>query len=380
MRVCYGKSMERVRFDEMSDDRVLEGVEVLVRRVNETTAELLAYLAEVEARGLHLREACSSMFAFCVERLHMSESAAGKRIWAARTARRFPLVLEMIARGDIHLTGVNLLAPHLSEENHAEVLGRARHRTKRDIEKLVAEVSPRPDVESEVVPVAAGTVAPAVAGRVAPLAPGRYELRVTLDEETHGKLLQLQDLMAPGAHDPAVVVARAIDLLLERTLARKSGLSKKPRARKPSQRRTRHIPARVKRAVWRRDGARCAFVDGTGRRCSATRALELHHIDNWGRGAPHDPERIELRCRAHNQYQAVLDYGADFIAARRGDSLRRVRMGRGAGSAGRRAAAARRGGSAGETPVQRSRAARAADWSSEVRSEMEAEWLRSGAT
>src|SRR6188508_3871535 len=105
--------MEKVCLDEMSDEGVLDRVAVLVRRSNEITAELLAYLAEVEKRGLHLREATGSLFAFCVERLHMSESWAGKRITAARTARRFPLILGMIARGEIHLTGVCVLAPHL---------------------------------------------------------------------------------------------------------------------------------------------------------------------------------------------------------------------------------------------------------------------------
>src|SRR6187200_559062 len=103
----YARSMEELRLNELSDDRVIERVEVLVARSNRLTAELLAYLAEVDTRGLHLRQATSSLFGFCVERLHMSESAAGKRITAARTARRFPLVFEMIARGEIHLTAVN---------------------------------------------------------------------------------------------------------------------------------------------------------------------------------------------------------------------------------------------------------------------------------
>ena len=111
--------MDELCLKSMADDRLLEGVAVLARRSNELTAELLAYLGEVDARGLHLGEACSSLFAFCVERLHMSESAAGKRITAARFARRFPLVLEMIGRGEIHLTAVNMLAAHLTEENHA---------------------------------------------------------------------------------------------------------------------------------------------------------------------------------------------------------------------------------------------------------------------
>ncbi len=328
--------METSCVETMSDDGLLDRVERLVAQSNELLAELLAYLIEVERRQLHLREACSSMFAFCVERLHMSESAAGKRITAARTARRFPLVLEMIARGDIHLTAVNMLAAHLTEENCAEVLARARHRSKRQIEVLVAEIAPRPDVASRIIPlpqrpasmadVAAPPVAATEVGQevrapervdrpavVAPLSPRRYEIRVTVDEETHGKLMQLMDVLAhSGVRDPAEIVSRGIALLHEKTLAKKAALVARPRASKPAQKRTRHIPAAVERAVWMRDQGRCAFVDGKGRRCSATAWLEFHHLANWGRGAEHTIDQIELRCRAHNQYQAELDYGADF--------------------------------------------------------------------
>ncbi len=354
--------MEKACFEAMSDDRVLEGAAALARRSNETTAELLAYLDEIEQRGLHLREACSSLFAFCVERFHMSEAAAGKRITASRVARRFPLVLEMIASGDVHLTAVNMLAAHLTEENHGDLLARAAHRSKREIEQLIAEIAPRPDVGSRIAALPVGAAVPRareqgapLAGAstsvdrvaataagvglevraleraprssiVAPLAPRRYQLRVTLDEETYQKLRQLQDLLAHSAgRDPAVIVARAIDGLHEKTLAKKAAVTTRPREAKPAEKRTRNIPAAVKRAVWKRDGARCAFVDGKGRRCSTTGGLQFHHVNNWARGAEHSVEEIELRCAAHNQYQAELDYGAAFMAARRGTSKARER-------------------------------------------------------
>ena len=338
MQACYGKSMKNLCLESMADDRLLERVEVLAGRSNEITAELLAYLGEADARGLHLGQACSSLFAFCVERLHMSESAAGKRITAARVARRFPVVLEMIAGGQIHLTAVNMLAAHLTEENHIGLLARARHQGKRQIEKLVAELAPRPDVPSRVVALSQRVAAqevhapervvhapervadaprprPAV---IAPLSPRRYEIRVTVDEETHDKLRQLQALaqQVPD-RDPAVIVSRALELLLARTLARKAALTDRPRDAATSEERTRHIPAAVRRAVWQRDKGQCAFVDGRGRRCSSTRSLEFHHVNNWGRGAEHDPSEVELRCRSHNQYQAVLDYGAAFMAAKK---------------------------------------------------------------
>jgi hypothetical protein len=177
------------------------------------------------------------------------------------------IVLDMIASGEIHLAAVNLLAAHLTEQNHVELLGRARHRSKREVEKLVAEIAPRPDVRSRVVAlprrsVAATVVEPAAASRaatvvepaaasraatvvepaaasraatalevhapgraaalVAPLSPRRYQTRITVDEETHSTLLRLQDLLSHQVpdRDPAVIISRALDLLLDRTLRR----------------------------------------------------------------------------------------------------------------------------------------------------------------
>jgi hypothetical protein len=232
-----------------------------------------------------------------------------------------------------------MLAAHLTEENHVEVLARARHRSKRDMELLIAEVAPRPDVASRVValpqpaPLTAAGEGVGLEVRaperappqavVAPLSPRRYEIRVTVDQETHDKLRQLQDLLAhSGVRDPADIIARGIDLLHAKTLARKAAIVEKPRAAKRPERRTRDIPAAVERAVWTRDGGQCAFVDRKGRRCSATAFLEFHHVRNWARGAEHDESEIELRCRAHNQHQAMLDYGAEFIEARRSRASR----------------------------------------------------------
>ena len=140
----------------MTDEVLVREVAVVVGTSNRLTARLLVYLAEVERRDLHLKEGCSSLFSYCVERLGMAEGAAYKRVWAARVGRQFPPVLEMIARGEIHLTGVHLLARHFTEENHVELLGRAAGKTKREIERLVAEVAPRPDVPCRVAALPSG--------------------------------------------------------------------------------------------------------------------------------------------------------------------------------------------------------------------------------
>jgi len=72
------------------------------------------------------------------------------RMEAARAARRFPLILERLADGSVHLTAVRILAPHLTADNHRAVLEAARHKTKREIELLIACCHPRPDVPASV--------------------------------------------------------------------------------------------------------------------------------------------------------------------------------------------------------------------------------------
>jgi hypothetical protein len=99
---------------------------------------------------LWAKHACLSMFAFCVQRFHMSESATAKRIWAARTARRFPVILQMMADGELHLSGIAQLAKHLTVDNHRGILTRAKHKSAREIERLVAELAPRADLPSRV--------------------------------------------------------------------------------------------------------------------------------------------------------------------------------------------------------------------------------------
>jgi len=64
----------------------------------------------------------------------------------ARAARRFAIVLDLLATGDLTLTAITLLSPHLSQANHADVLEGARHKSNRDVEHIVARVRPRPDV------------------------------------------------------------------------------------------------------------------------------------------------------------------------------------------------------------------------------------------
>jgi hypothetical protein len=139
--------------------QLLARLRALVRRNNAVEAELLAHLAEVDARRLYLEQAYPSMFAYCVRALHFSEAAAYKRITAARAARRHPELLDAVRAGELHVTAVSLIAAQVTSENRAELIAAARHRTADEIRRLLADRQPRPDVPVSVRHVPAPTPA-----------------------------------------------------------------------------------------------------------------------------------------------------------------------------------------------------------------------------
>jgi hypothetical protein len=134
----------------VSDDELLRRLAEILAQSRRVEADLVAHIGEVDARRLFAREASPSMFAYCTEVLHLSEAEAYLRIAVARAAREHPRLIVMLGDGRLHLTGIAKLAPYLTRENGDVLLKRATHRSKRQIEELVAELAPRPDAPTVV--------------------------------------------------------------------------------------------------------------------------------------------------------------------------------------------------------------------------------------
>jgi 5-methylcytosine-specific restriction endonuclease McrA len=334
----------------LTDEQLLSHLKSAASLEREATARLIALLVEMDARKLYLGEGYASLFVYCTRCLHLSEHAAYGRIEAARAARRFPMVLELLSDGSMTLTTVCLLASHLNEENHRELLDAARHRSKREIEQQVAALGPKPDVLSAVrrlpqpkAPVVqtAGALVdldlidsgdheadstplrlvPHVRQPLAvvtPLAPERYKVQLTIGRETHDKLRRVQDLLrhVVPSGDPAAIFDRALTLLLNDLERRRLSKVERPRRPQETNRRGRYVPADVKRQVWARDDGRCAFV-GTDGRCAETGFLELHHVVPFADGGQTTVDNLQLRCRAHNAYEARQHFGPMLIREHR---------------------------------------------------------------
>ena len=198
----------------------------------------------------------SSLFTYSTDVLHMSEHEAFLRMRVARASRKHPVLLEMLADGRLHLSGIGKLAPLLTEENREDVLARAVHQSKRKIEELVAELSPKPDAPTSLrklpsrqekreteqnaqlgpdqvellgtksehdkpeaeTPLATPptTPTPSKPAEVKPLSPERYKVTFTTSAELRDKLEKLQGLMRSSVPDGdlAAIIEEAVTLSL----------------------------------------------------------------------------------------------------------------------------------------------------------------------
>ena len=334
--------MTRNSVQSLTDDQLVHDLDGAAAAERNATARLIALLAEMDVRRLYLAQGYSSLFVYCTRALHLSEHAAYGCIEAARAARKWPRVLDLLTDGSVTLTTVCLLASHLASDNHREVLEKARHKSKRDVEQLIAAMRPMPSVPSLVrklpkpkpaaasaapaasveiraaAPMSAGGVTPqhvpapprAAPAIVCPLAPERYKVQLTIDRATHDKLRKVQDLLrhvVPNG-DPAVIFDRALTVLLQDLERRKLAQVERPRQATSSTARTRHVPAAVRREVWERDDGRCAFV-GTNGRCDERGFLEFHHVIPFAEGGATTSDNLELQCRAHNAHEASEHFG-----------------------------------------------------------------------
>jgi hypothetical protein len=339
--VCSGEVMLGERLSTMSDQELVARLRELLREERRLTAAVLVHLGEVEARKLYLPAACSSIHVYCTRVLGMSDDEAFKRIRAARAMRRHPVVGEAVATGRLHLTGVVLLAPHLTDDNAAELVAEASGKRKSEIEVLLARRAPRPDVPERLERVAQQTdllaleppgpherrakvtphergarVTPHERGaKLAPLGPERFALQLTIGGETQEKLMRAQALLrhqVPSG-DLAEVLDRALEALLDKVEARKFGKAKRPRAVQAS-RVKRYVPRARRREAVALGGMRCSFVSEDGRRCEEIGFLELDHVVPVALGGDAS-DGVRVLCRWHNEYEAERILGSDVVAA-----------------------------------------------------------------
>ena len=344
----------------------------------EVQVDFLLHLEEFDRRRAFVDAGYPSLWAYCLEVLHLREGAAGRRIQAMKVLRRFPKLEEALRDGRLCLSTIALLGQVLTEENLDDLLARAAYRTKADVDHLVASVQARtaprtgvrklperePGMTSTPLPLARAQGRPEAVDESAQAlaaasivdrgarelaAPGsacekpkrtpetravtdtQWSLRVTIDRTCKEDLETLKSLLAhkvPDA-DLAAVLHEAIRCAIEKHGKRKGAvaLARKANRSTPVANRsaaTSAIPSEVRREVWTRDGGRCAFIAADGRRCNSRWKLELDHIHPAALGGPSTVENLRIACRPHNLLRAEQTYGREHMDRFRSGERRRL--------------------------------------------------------
>ena len=353
--------MDPFATSHLGNRELLHDFDARVAQDHSSLAILLTRIAEIDARRLYLPEGYPSMKALLVQRMRLpTENAAYKRLTAARLARKYPGILVALSDGRLHLTAVLMLGNHLTPANADELVGAALDKTCFELEVVLAERFPRPDLperldalstpgasllpsqsvswsedslaarrveatmpeqhahghsEPSSTPHLPGQGVEAPRARVVPLAPQRFGFQFTGDQVTHDLYEQFRALMSNEVPtgEMALVFKAALKIAVAERAKRKFASTDRPSQSRGSAD-SRHIPAAVRRAVHERDGGQCTFVSDSGKRCESRRFLEFDHEIPVANGG-----NIRLLCRAHNQHGAACAFGAEFMERKRGE-------------------------------------------------------------
>lgn len=336
----------------------------LLRRERVALADFVVALAEFDRRRLWIDLGYASLFDFLHRELGLSKASAFYRKRAAELIQRFPDVAEPLRDGRLCLTSVVEVSKVLTDENHDEVLPRFFLLSKREAKVVSAAI--RPDEAPplrEVVTVVraqlgAPTLSPALPTRTEStrelgVAPLRTEAPVSLsvvrpDEPARANSASRPQMTPPGTPSSTIApltaelnrlhltvsrtflgkleAARAalshshpdasaqelleagLDLLLAQHAKRKAQVARPRREPPPSG--PGHVPAHVKREVWKRDGGRCQWeLESGGMICGSTLRVEIDHRTARARGGPPTVENLRCLCRFHNDLAARVVFG-----------------------------------------------------------------------
>ena len=238
-----------------------------MRKSRGTEADLLEHLGEIEERRLYLGGPHPTMFIFCISDYGFSEDVAYQRITVARAARRLPAILDALRSGRVHLTGLRLLAPHVTAENVSAVLSEATGKSTRQIEELVARLAPKPPVPTVIrkMPAQANPEQPPPslfehAGTA--MSPGTAVSQVSSPATESVPVSAPRHRVPDG--DVGTIVEKALEVLIERVTKQRFAQVRKPRkatAEVEPLTGSRHIPSAIQREVFERDGGRCLMID-----------------------------------------------------------------------------------------------------------------------
>ena len=260
----------------------------------------MSVLQEIDAERGYLDFDHTSLFAYAVSELKLSESTALNFINVARKAVHVPALKQEIADGSLGVATARKIVPVLTPDNQDEWIEKAKTLTTRNLEKEVARIAPQA----------------AQPERVRYVSENRLNLSLSLDEKNLEALKRVQDLESQRL-ERAVSLEETLAAMSAFYLEKKDPVEKAKRieaktgpqasdvtgqARQPAFRR-RPLPAALEWQVLLRDGGQCTHKGAKGLRCTQRRWLQVHHIQLLSEGGADRLENLTTLCFAHHRMQ-----------------------------------------------------------------------------
>lgn len=319
----------------LSDDELIASLKRVRAEERSCQVSLLKHLNEMDRRSLAEKRSFGSLFVYCMRELGYSEGETRRRVHVARKAAKFKVIYLLLEQGAVSMTALALVAPHLDQSNHQELLGAIRGKTSREVEFMLAERFPQREQRESVRPLAAPQPPPAEqpapepgqpeqpsdAPRpflepypsVKPFAPDRVRFEFNGSRDLYDKIERAKQLLRHKYPFCTLeqLFGESLESLLEdwdpvRRMARKRPSSAQP---KPSDPTARVIPQHVKDEVYRRDGGCCTYVGEDGKRCQEKSGLEYDHIRPHALGGLSIADNLRLLCEGHNRFEAERRFG-----------------------------------------------------------------------
>jgi 5-methylcytosine-specific restriction endonuclease McrA len=308
-------------------------------------ARLLNILQRMDAERAYRDLGHTSLMAYAVKGLKLSESTALNLINVARKAVQVPELKREIEAGELSVCMARKIVPVLTTENQSEWIEKAKNLTTRALEKEVAALRPQEATPERIRYVTHDRVSVTLGldeatlqrlNRVRDLESQRQMRAVSLEETVAAMCavyLEKRDPVAkaeraakraesrlgaevkvgaetdvgayakPGdAHAEVDVRAKHSDVTRQvnaRGASSVTGQVRRPVALHLGQRIP--LPAALAHQVRLRDGAQCTHRDLTGHRCPQRRWLQVHHIYPVSLGGANELGNLATLCSAHHR-------------------------------------------------------------------------------
>lgn len=283
----------------MQNSELLQKLFALVKEERRIGAEILELLLEIERRKAYAELGYDGLFSFCVKELRYSEAQAYRRIQAMRALQQNPELKQQIESGAMTVTTVSQVQTFITQQQRQ---GTPLERG--EAKALFSEFENKSSREVEEGIQALSGIDPTV-----------QKLQIELDAGLAAAWAEAKNLSAHRTRgQEAQILRMLLDEWLERHRPdRRRTSSSAPKVSTETTTETeaatgpegeRTLSARLRRAVWARDGGRC-------QNCGSRFAVQIDHIHPISMGGGHGLDNLRLLCRSCNLAAGIRQFGPE---------------------------------------------------------------------